>query len=185
MEPDSELSDGQLARHVMERSVHAAGAEAELCRRFAPRVRAYGLRHLRTEDAANELLQKVLMLVIEKLRQRELREADSIASFVLGTARNLALSQRREQPQWEPLSHTDEVWYEPAPPPTLDSQRAASCMQELPERERTVVALSFLEELGAAEIAQAVGISAGNVRVLRHRALAALRACFERQAVPA
>jgi len=36
-------------------------AEAELFRRMAPRIRLYGLRHLRHEHAADDLTQQVLI----------------------------------------------------------------------------------------------------------------------------
>ncbi|HEY5938978.1 MAG TPA: hypothetical protein VIU61_30200, partial [Kofleriaceae bacterium] len=49
-------------------------AEAEVCRRFAPRIRLYGLKHLRTEDAARELMQRVLLAVIEAMRARRIEE---------------------------------------------------------------------------------------------------------------
>ena len=49
----------------------AEAAEAELYRRFAPRVRLYGLRHLRDEDEARDLSQQVMLLVIEKLEKPE------------------------------------------------------------------------------------------------------------------
>lgn len=64
-------------------------AESELYRRFAPRVRLYGLRHLRNEDAARDLVQQVMLLTIEKLRSGSVRDADQIALFVLGVSRTM------------------------------------------------------------------------------------------------
>ena len=63
-------TDGDLARAIAARAGTADAAETELYRRFAPRVRLYGLRHLRDEDAARDLMQQVLLLTIEKLRER-------------------------------------------------------------------------------------------------------------------
>ena len=48
-----------------------------------------------------------------------------------------------------------------------------------PERGRTVVQLSFNEEKTAEEIAVVVETTPGNVRVLRHRAVAQLRRCLD------
>jgi RNA polymerase sigma-70 factor, ECF subfamily len=50
-------------------------------------VRLYGLRHLRDEDAARDLVQQVMLLTIEKLRGGSIRDAEQIASFVLGVSR--------------------------------------------------------------------------------------------------
>ena len=64
-----DASDGGLAREVAAcESGFSEAAESELYRRFAPRVRLYGLRHLRDEDAAGDLVQKVMLVTIEKLR---------------------------------------------------------------------------------------------------------------------
>jgi RNA polymerase sigma-70 factor (ECF subfamily) len=183
--PDALETDGrpdaQLARDVEEGLAGARAAEAELCRRFCPRIRSYGLRHLRDSDAANELAQRVLVIFITKLRAREIRELDGVASFVLGTAHHVVQTMRRSSAKMRPLSETEEPWFEPRVPAALDVDQVAKCMRELEERDRSVVALSFFDELTAAQIATALGTTAGNVRVLRHRALAALRECFERE----
>ena len=51
-----DASDGDVARAVAARTPGVAeAAEAELYRRFAQRIRLYGLRHLRDEDAARDL----------------------------------------------------------------------------------------------------------------------------------
>jgi RNA polymerase sigma-70 factor (ECF subfamily) len=46
------------------------------------------------------------------------------------------------------------------------------------ERERTVVLLTFYGDRSSREIAQTLGISEGNVRVIRARAIDRLRACM-------
>ena len=45
-----------------------SAAETELYRRLAPRVRLYGLRHLREPHAAADLVQQVLLMTLERLR---------------------------------------------------------------------------------------------------------------------
>ena len=61
----------------------------------------------------------------------------------------------------------------------LAGERLAGCLGALPERERTVVVLSFYAERSAAEIADELTSTPGNVRVVKHRALAHLRDCLE------
>ena len=56
--------------------------------------------------------------------------------------------------------------------------RLHACVQELCEIEKAVVTLRMLEEQAGEDVARALGISAGHVAVLRHRAKAALRACM-------
>jgi RNA polymerase sigma-70 factor, ECF subfamily len=81
--------DGELVRCIALRE-RAHEAEAELCRRFAPRVRLYGLRHLRTEDRAADLVQSVLLAVLEAARAGRIAEPEHVGRFVLGTCRNVA-----------------------------------------------------------------------------------------------
>ena len=55
MHPGVDATDGELARAIGAGPSEAA--ESELYRRFAPRVRLYGLRHLRDEESARDLVQ--------------------------------------------------------------------------------------------------------------------------------
>ena len=50
-------------------------------------------------------------------------------------------------------------------------ERATAVLAALPAREREVLQLRFLRGYSAAEVASALGLTAGNVRVLQHRAL--------------
>ncbi|HEV7912335.1 MAG TPA: sigma factor, partial [Albitalea sp.] len=62
-------SDEALARRIAGGWPGSSDAEeAELYRRYAPRVRMYGRRHLRNDAAAEDLAQDVLLLTIERLR---------------------------------------------------------------------------------------------------------------------
>jgi len=62
---------------------------------MAPRIRLYGLRHLRHEHAAEDLAQQVLITTLEALRAGRLREPEKLASFVLGSCRMTVLDLRR------------------------------------------------------------------------------------------
>lgn len=54
-----------------------------------------------------------------------------------------------------------------------------SALHELPQRQAQVVALRDVHGLNSAEVAELIGISEGNVRVLLHRGRAALRQRLE------
>lgn len=82
---DIELNDAELVLQIG--SGTDREAEAELFRRMAPRIRLYGLRHMRDEHAAEDLTQQVLITTIEALRAGRLRQPEKLASFVLGTCR--------------------------------------------------------------------------------------------------
>jgi len=72
-------SDRELALRVATGSADAGAAETELYGRLAPRVRLYGLRHLRDPASADDLVQDVLMLTLERLRAGRVREPDRLA----------------------------------------------------------------------------------------------------------
>ena len=179
----SNSSDGDLARAVAARGPGAAeAAESELYRRFAPRVRLYGLRHLRDEEASRDLVQQVMLLTIEKLRSGSVRDLDQIASFVLGVSRTIAkdlkrLEWRREKKLREAFMAQDMV-EAPVGDVTLDVDRLETCLARLAERERMVVLLTFYAERTAGEVGKELGVKEGNVRVIRHRAVERLRTCM-------
>jgi len=61
-----------------------------------------------------------------------------------------------------------------------DAERVAilrGCIQHMARLQRAVIELSLLDDLSGEDIAQAVGVSHGHVRVLLHRARAKLRTC--------
>lgn len=176
------LDDGALARRIAEAGrTPDSAAETELYRRLAPRVRLYGLRHLRDRQAAADLVQQVLLMTLERLRAGEIREPEKIASFVLGSCRMSVLEMRRGTRRREALLET---WgetaeaFEAPEPLVLAPDRLAGCLEALSERERSVVVLTFFADKQADEVGAALAISGGNVRVIRHRALARLRECM-------
>jgi RNA polymerase sigma-70 factor, ECF subfamily len=152
-----------------------------LYRRLAPRVRLYGLRHLRDEDAARDLAQQVMLLTIEKLRSGSIREADQIVSFVLGTSRTMARDLKRRE--WRREKRREafmvmDTFEAPADDSTLDADHLERCLARLADRERMVVLLTFYGEKTATEVGQELGVKEGNVRVIRHRAIERLRTCM-------
>ena len=171
------LSDAAVARRIADGDREA---EADMCQRMAPRIRLYGLRHLRSPSAADDLVQQVLLKVLEALRAARLQNPDKLAHFVLGTCRMTVLDLRRSAQRQEELlaAFGRDLVPDPAPMPRLDDQQLAGCVQKLKERERSVVVMTFYDEQTALETAQSLGISEANVRVIRHRAIRQLRDCL-------
>jgi len=174
-----DLDDAELVRQIG--SGNDRGAEAELFRRMAPRIRLYGLRHLRNEHAAEDLTQQVLITTLEALRAGRLREPEKLASFVLGTCRMTVLNVRRGARRKERLlEQFGAELLRPVPSfvPRLDHDRLVRCVQNLRERERAVVVMTFYDEQTGADVASFLGVSQANVRVIRHRAIRQLRNCM-------
>lgn len=156
-------------------------AEAELVRRMAPRIRLYGLRHLRDAHAADDLAQQVLVTALESLRAGRLRDPDKLTSFVLGICRMTVLDLRRGAQRKERLLEQYAAGLYPSPQPApsgLDHDKLRQCVQNLNERERTVIVMTFYDERTSADVAGSLGLSEANVRVIRHRAIHQLRQCM-------
>lgn len=178
-----DIEEAQLARRIAEAPAgEAVDAEGRLYRLLAPRARRYGLRHLRDEHAAADLMQHVMALTIEQLRSGALREPERVVSFMLGACRMTVLEMRRGGQRREALLERygdDLPFADIAAPERLDHERVADCLQRLPERERSVLVMSFYEDRPSDDVAGMLGLSPGNVRVIRHRGIAKLRTCIE------
>lgn len=167
---------------VAARPAIAAEAESELYRRLAPRVRLYGLKHLRDPHAAADLVQQVLLITLQRLRAGELREPEQVVSFVLGTSRMTILELRRGSARRERLLgrvHEDPAAIDSDTNSEHERERLIGCLQRLSERERSVLMHTFYDDKVAEEVANDMGLQPGNVRVIRHRALQRLRECLE------
>lgn len=177
--------EAQAARRIAGAPAGPArdAAESELYRLLAPRIRRYGLRHLRDAHAAADLAQQVMMLTIERLRAGTLREPDRVLSFVLGACRLTVMDLRRGERRREQLlqRHGDILLPpdEALPAPRLDHHRVADCLDRLPERERAVLVMSFYDEQSSDAVGRELGLTPGNVRVIRHRGIDKLRRCVE------
>jgi len=170
------LPDAELVRRPGD-----GACEAELVRRFAPRIRLYGRRHLRSDAGADDLVQAVMLVVLEAVRAGKVHDPERLASFVLGTCRRTAQGWRRgEARRGELLDRFagDLDGEAPGPAAPLELERLARCLDGLPARERTVVALTFYGDQDADQIAGALGMKAGHVRVARHRAIGRLADCM-------
>ncbi len=157
-------------------------AETELFRRMSPRIRLYGLRHLRDEHASDDLTQLVLIATLGTLRAGRLRDPEKLVSFVLGTCRMTVLDLRRNAQRKKRLLERFGAGLlapAPSPLPHLDHEQLTRCVGNLKERERAVVVMSFYDERVCADVAGFLGVSEANVRVIRHRAIRQLRECME------
>jgi RNA polymerase sigma-70 factor, ECF subfamily len=157
-------------------------AEREICSRFAGRIRAYGLRHLRDSAAAADLVQLVLLAVLTALRERRVEDPTRLDAYVHGACRNAVMDMRRDDARRRRLAQRASAGlpegYEPEWP-SVDRGRLEHCLRNLEARDRAVVLATFLEDRDADEIGARMKLSPGNVRVIRHRALARLQACVE------
>jgi RNA polymerase sigma-70 factor, ECF subfamily len=160
--------------------VRDLGEEA-LCARFLPRIRLFGQRHLREADV-EDFCQDVLVAVLAAVRADRVEDPEKLGSFVLGVCRNLSAGRWRREAVG--ARAVEAATRDPAPPvePDLtlfERWRVEDCLSRLTERARQVLRLSYCEDHTAEEVGDALDLQAGNVRVMRHRALAQLRQCVQ------
>lgn len=157
-------------------------AEAEVCRRIMGAVRAFAARRL-SGAAVDDFAQDVLLLVIDALREGRIEEPAHVASFALGVCRNLARERARASERRAELlaqfGMTEEDLVTFDRPLALRRDRLEDCFSQLTDRARQVIRATFCDDEDDAPIAQNMELSPANVRVIRHRAIAALRTCLQ------
>ncbi len=167
-----------LARAVAD-DVDRSRAEAALAEHFLPIVRLYGRRHLGAV-AAEDLAQETVSAVIVALRARKVTNLEDVGGFVHGVARNKVREAKRAK---DLARRVDGEPPEEAGPhePVLVGFRMHLffCLAQLTESARQVLMRTYFYDEDAGEVGAALRLGAGNVRVIRHRALEALRRCLQ------
>lgn len=100
------------------------------------------------------------------------RLASYLRSAVLNRARSHLRHRTVERRHLRSLAPPDAA--PEARPATGDDERVLATLRSLPARQREVLALRYYLDLSEAEIADALGISAGSVKTHAHRGLATL-----------
>lgn len=155
--------------------------ETAFCRDLLPRVRAFAWRRTRNAALAEDVAQEVVVVVLEAARGGRVEHLSRLGSFVLGVANNTVIAWQRGErrrhalleqfgPALAGVAHLEEQ--------CVDRARVEECLGKLSRRAQAVLALSFYAERSADEIATELGVQPGNVRVMRHRALAQLHRCM-------
>lgn len=160
-----------------------ADAEREVCRRLLPAVRAFAQRRLRAasvEDFAHD----ALLLLVEAMRAGRIEDPSRVAGFALGICRNLArerarsTERRRELSLLYGLSEADFVTWDQEL--AVRREHLEDCFSQLTERSRSVIRATFCRDESDSDIARSLSLTEANVRIIRHRSLAALRGCLEK-----
>jgi uncharacterized protein len=148
-------------------------AFAELAESHRPRLRLLALRTIDDPGEAEDVVQETLLhayLGLSQLRDPE-RFAGWLGAIVLNVAR-MTLRRRGAHQRAlarafaEPRSGMDDV-------DTV--ARVRESIELLPQREREVVTLHYVDGLSCEEVGALLGLSSGAVRVRLHRARARLR----------
>lgn len=138
---------------------------------------------------ALDVVQDAFHTLISRPDSQALRDKPDDAARVLSTiVRNAARNLRRRHHHAKPHVDVDGqplVAAIPSPDEALEQAttqaQLVGCMAKLGDAHRHVITLRVLEELSGEEAAQALGVTAGHVAVLLHRARKQLEQCMEGQ----
>lgn len=176
-------------------------AFAELVDRYDRQLRRLARTFVRTDALADDVVQETWLAVINGIDRFE--ERSSLKTWVFRILVNraktravrearqvpfssLATAEDQEGPAVDPsVFDGNGAWT--APPAQLDVEpetqllaselrgRLAEVVDTLPEQQRTVILLRDVAGLDGPEVAEALGVSEGNQRVILHRARTRVR----------
>jgi RNA polymerase sigma-70 factor (ECF subfamily) len=144
-----------------------------LYREHAGRVKAYGLRRVGSEAAADEVVSDVFLVVWRRLDA----VPDDPLPWLLGIARNAVAnrhrSERRATALQARIADTERapVAEPPGPGDLLGGDDpVVRALARLPDRDRELLMLVAWEGLEPAQLARVLGVSRGTANVRLHRA---------------
>ncbi len=171
-----------LLRRVAERADPAAFRE--LYETFGPRVKAYMMRKGADAGTAEDLAQETLLTVWRKAALYA-DDKGSMTTWVFAIARNLRIDRLRrevpwqELPEWRLAEPSDEARPDEAFAEKQRQLRVQAALAELPQDQREVVALAYVEGLSHSEIAARMGLPLGTVKSRMRIAYQKVRVALE------
>ncbi len=146
----------------------------EMYRAYAADLQRFISNKIGDPTMAEDLVSTVFLKALRWLREDQ--SADSVRGWLYATARTTIVDhwQAQRQSEMRSLSGLEEqlgVRDDTAEASQQAEMRVQHLLSLLPERDRTILTLHYLEGYSAAEIAEALGTSAGHIRVLQLRAL--------------
>lgn len=173
-----DLDEVSLIRQARDGDSQAFGQLYEV---YAPRVFRFLNSHLDDSLDAEDITEETFLRVWRSLPRYRQRGVP-FGGFVFRIARNALIDHYRRNNHGErQLAPGEEVVDASQPDPSdavparIEAAEVRALLDEMRDDYRTVLELRFLASLSPDEVAYAMKKSAGAVRVLQHRALAALR----------
>lgn len=171
-------ADSSEARTGIVDDVLIAASESELAGRFWERIRLFAARRLRDSAAAEDVAQETLRCVLDALRARRIENLEALPGFVFQTARHICLqrdrSATREARAFSRISGTDVATEPSALAMLISEERCAAvrrALDALEHDDRALLRALYFESGDTADIARRMGLTAGALRVRKHRAL--------------
>ena len=155
-------------------------AFADLFSHFAPRVKAYLMRHGANDETAEELAQETLLRVWRKAHQFN-ADVAAPSTWIFRIARNLRIDRLRKErrPEFDPEDPALVREADPAADLQIEASqqntRIREAVDQLPPDQRQVIMLSFFEDKPHSAIADELGLPLGTVKSRIRLAFARVR----------
>jgi RNA polymerase sigma factor (sigma-70 family) len=149
-------------------------AEETLFQLFHPRVVAFVQMRASDRDLAEEIGQEAILAVLCALRQGQLRQAELLASYVYGTARNLLNDRIRRRAREKTTSlelHAEPMQASVDFEEDERQELARRAIQELEPADRRILLMTLVDGCKPGEIASKMRMSSEVVRQRKSRAL--------------
>ena len=177
--PARQSNDRELIKKAQLGDHHAFG---ELYECHAPVIFRYLFAHLSSRMDAEDLTGEVFLKAWQSLPKYNERGVPFLA-FLFRVARNVLVDHYRQSSRQDTKTPEELEGYkqdsEPEPMDmvgkNMEHQHVLRVLTKLRPDYQTVLTLRFISELTPEETAQVMERSVGAIRVLQHRALAALR----------
>ena len=160
---------------MIENTVESLSPEA-LTRLYLKRVYGFCRTMLRDERDAEDACQEVFLTVLRRWDQ--LGSVQKPVPWLMKVARLTCLWVRRKRRKDVAIQEAEiDASYDPGPPiePGEDAGRVMEAAERLPERYQAVLVMHYQQGMSQEEIAEAMELSRGALRVLLHRAVMRLR----------
>lgn len=167
------MDESEIRRLLDERQIH--GAFERIVEEFRDRIFRLACSMTRDSTLAQDLAQEALLRVWRALPRYDGRA--SLSTWIYVISRNTCLTELKRRSLRQTVSldapdsapTTDSALQAPAPEAGR-AEDVRACLERLPERERLVITLFYLEQKSHAETAAALGMPVGTVKTLLHRA---------------
>jgi RNA polymerase sigma-70 factor (ECF subfamily) len=173
-------SDAELIQRT---SAGDREAYEKLYRRYARSVFGLALRRLGDRGRAEDAVQETFASVWRSASTYR-PERGPGAPWLYGVARNAIVDRSRVRSE-PPAEAPDEASLEPSPEDRAEQSwtrwRVHRALEQLPEREREVLALAYWSDLSQSEVAARLGIPLGTVKTRTRSALQRLSTILEEE----
>jgi RNA polymerase sigma-70 factor, ECF subfamily len=164
-------------------------AEAELVERYKRVIMSIIRREVRDATVADDLYQETFCIVLEKIREGDVREPEKLSGFICGVARNRVIKHFQRAARQERLNETRET----APVPHATSDQLKELLQKekvgivqqilkkmTNKRDIQVLIRFYLAEEDKEQICVDLGLTNAQFNLVLHRARERYRELYER-----